>query len=326
MLSQVSAQLEVDGYPLVCVGVTCFNGEATIERALRSAMGQDWPNLEILVVDDGSTDGSRGIIESLAAEDPRIRLFSQGRNQGCSVACNRILAEARGAFVAFFDSDDMSLPDRLTRQFERLTTYEKETNESLVLCYAAFTSINRDGRRMYRSPLGADQTPAPMGAAVVEHILIGRPVAGGGGEAANCSLMARASVFETVDGYDETLRRLVDTDLTLRIALAGGHIAGLSVPLVEKYSTGNPAKRSITQQAEDMFIEKHRAQLEALSWYGFTIEWCRFKRDVLDLNWRGMVAKCIFLFVRYPAKTVRRVVWALPNLHRYRNRFRRRPH
>lgn len=325
-MSQVSAQHEIVGQPLISVGVACFNGEATIERALRSAMGQDWPNLEIVVVNDGSTDGTLAVIEKLAAEDSRIRLVNQERNQGYAASCNRILAEARGAFVAFFDADDVSLPNRLSRQFERLTTYEKETNESLVLCHTSFTSIRRDGQRRYRSALGADQTPAPMGAAVAEHILIGRPVAGGGGEAANCSLMARNSVFEHMCGFDKALRREEDTDFTLRLALAGGHFAGLSAPLVEKYSSGDPTKRTSSRRAEDVFVEKHRALLEALSWYGFTIEWLHFKRDILDLKWRGMVTKGIFLLVRYPVKTARRVVWALPNLHRYRGRFRRRPH
>lgn len=313
--------------PLVTAGLRCFNAEGTIERALDSAMGQDWPNLEILVVDDGSSDASPAIVERLARADPRIRLVRHDTNRGAAVACNTILAEAKGEFVCFFDDDDVSRADRVLRQVRRITEYEAATGVRLVLCHAAFVGIAPDGSRSYRSALGGDRTPAPQGRAVAELILIGRPVEGRG-ETANCSLMARASAFRAVGGFDDALDRLHDTDFALRVAEAGGHFAGLSAPLVEKYQSGPveraglAAKRVRGRRANEQFIEKHRETLEALSWYRFTVDWLPLKTDLLGRRWGRALVRGLCLFARYPVKTVKRILWSAPNLHRYRHRFR----
>ncbi|MCH8285216.1 glycosyltransferase family 2 protein, partial [candidate division KSB1 bacterium] len=60
--------------PLITVGITCFNAEDTIERAVRSALNQRWPNLEVVVVDDRSTDGSFDVVEKLARDDTNLKI------------------------------------------------------------------------------------------------------------------------------------------------------------------------------------------------------------------------------------------------------------
>ncbi|MGR3375705.1 glycosyltransferase [Salipiger abyssi] len=106
--------------PLVSVIVPVFNGAAGLGHALRGLRGQSWRNLEILVVDDGSTDDSRAIAEAQAAEDGRIRVIALGRNEGAYPARNAGMEAARGAFVTVHDADDWSHPQKIEMQMRPL--------------------------------------------------------------------------------------------------------------------------------------------------------------------------------------------------------------
>lgn len=110
--------------PLVSVIVPVFNAGGTLGTALAGLATQDWPRLEVLVVDDGSTDDSARIARRFAARDPRFRLLSPedgpGGNQGAYAARNRGFAEAAGQFVTVQDADDWSHPARIRLQAEAL--------------------------------------------------------------------------------------------------------------------------------------------------------------------------------------------------------------
>lgn len=98
--------------PTISVVVPCFNGVAHVGAALRSVLDQGWPALEVIVVDDGSTDGSAAWIRR---EFPGVTVIEQF-NQGVAAARNRGIAAARGEWVAFLDADDVWLPGKLTAQ------------------------------------------------------------------------------------------------------------------------------------------------------------------------------------------------------------------
>ena len=98
--------------PSFTVGIPLYNRRHCIERAVASTLEQDHPPLEVIVVDDGSTDGSGDLVDALARRDPRVRCIRQP-NAGSGVARNRVLAEARGEWIAFLDSDDRWLPNKL---------------------------------------------------------------------------------------------------------------------------------------------------------------------------------------------------------------------
>src|SRR6266487_4648219 len=91
--------------PLVSVLIPCFNAEKWVGQAISSALAQTWSNKEVLVVDDGSTDGSLEIIRSFGAS---IR-FESGRNRGANVARNRLLELAKGEWLQYLDADDYLL-------------------------------------------------------------------------------------------------------------------------------------------------------------------------------------------------------------------------
>jgi hypothetical protein len=99
--------------PLVSIVVSAFDAAARLPAALDSVLAQSWRNIEVLVVDDGSADGTAGAIAAAAARDARVRPLSTGRNAGTYAARNLALAAARGAFVTFHDSDDWMHPRRI---------------------------------------------------------------------------------------------------------------------------------------------------------------------------------------------------------------------
>src|SRR5262249_22760162 len=102
--------------PLVTIGITAFNAEDTVARALSSALAQTWQPFEIVVVDDASTDKTRSVIEAIAARYDIIRVVSNMANSGVASARNQIINRAKGEFLVFFDDDDVSRPNRVERQ------------------------------------------------------------------------------------------------------------------------------------------------------------------------------------------------------------------
>ncbi len=106
----------------VTVIIPCFNAAGTISTALSGLLTQTWQNLEILVVDDCSTDDSAAVIEGWAKQDKRIRLLRHTVNQGAYAARNTALRQAKGHFITVHDSDDWSHPDKLKCQVKALLT------------------------------------------------------------------------------------------------------------------------------------------------------------------------------------------------------------
>ena len=100
--------------PLVSVYLPTRNRAEQLPRAIRSVLRQDCPNLELLVVDDASTDLTSEVLARFAARDSRVRIFRQPVPSGAPAARNRAIREARGEFLAGIDDDDLMLPTRLS--------------------------------------------------------------------------------------------------------------------------------------------------------------------------------------------------------------------
>jgi glycosyltransferase involved in cell wall biosynthesis len=102
--------------PLVSVAMAAYNAARFVEQALASLSAQTLDDLEVLVADDGSTDGTAARVEEAARRDPRIRLLRLGRNRGQAVALNAAVDQARGRYLALLDADDEATPTRLADQ------------------------------------------------------------------------------------------------------------------------------------------------------------------------------------------------------------------
>jgi glycosyltransferase involved in cell wall biosynthesis len=256
--------------PLVTIGITCFNAADTIERAIESAAQQDWPRFEILVVDDGSADDSVAIVRSLAHGEPKMRFLTHETNVGYAGALNTIFGSARGEFVAVFDDDDVSRPDRLSKQWRRLTRYERSSGAEKVLCYTN-RDVVKDGLVEATDCVIAIGRKAnePHGAEVADFLLwhFERP-GFAWGQFGSCTLFVRTRTILDIGGFDESFRRSAEWDLTVRAALAGAHFVAVDEPLVTQHitPTADKAGRLPLEYALKL-REKHRALLESRRLY-----------------------------------------------------------
>lgn len=100
--------------PRVSVILNCYNHERWVAEAIESVLAQSFRDFELILIDNGATDGSRAVLEHY--DDPRIRRFFHDRNESLSKRLNQGVAEAKGEFVAVLYSDDMMLPEKLERQ------------------------------------------------------------------------------------------------------------------------------------------------------------------------------------------------------------------
>ena len=181
--------------PRVSVVMTVYNGERYLAEAIASVLGQTYADFELIIVDDGSTDGSRGIIEAYARRDPRIRLLPLADNQGMASARNRGIERARGQFIAFSDCDDICLPDRLRRQVKHL-----ESNPDIGVLGCTMWAVDHKLR-----PLA--ENTAPLEHALIAWGLHFNPILPGG------SSMIRSELLVDNGGYEEG--RLYADDLEL---------------------------------------------------------------------------------------------------------------
>lgn len=106
--------------PRVSVIMTAYNAEATVEQALWSILGQTHANIEVILVDDASTDATNAVLTRIAASDPRVRLFRNTRNSGTYVSKNFALGIMSGGFFMFHDADDWAHPRRIERHLSRM--------------------------------------------------------------------------------------------------------------------------------------------------------------------------------------------------------------
>ncbi|MBE9639612.1 glycosyltransferase family 2 protein [Salipiger mangrovisoli] len=118
--------------PLVSVVMPCYNSEKHLAEAINSILSQSYKNIEFIILNDGSKDSTAEIIRSFAAEDPRIRFHDLEKNGGLINASNTLLQLAKGEYIARMDSDDISQPDRISRQVEYM-----QANPHKVACGTA---------------------------------------------------------------------------------------------------------------------------------------------------------------------------------------------
>lgn len=210
--------------PLVSVLIPCHNNEAFVGEAIESALGQTYPNIEVIVVDDGSTDKSLQVIKNYRDQ---IK-WHTGPNRGACAARNTAFSLSQGEFVQFLDADDILLPKKIEKQMPALLSGVAD----VVVCKG---TLFGDGRpeRPIKKP-----TPDPAGIDPVEYVLkypIGteRP-------------LYRRSFVEKVQGYREGLPRAQDWDFNVRVAAAGARFSLVDEILVRHRHHDSPTR--ITRQ------------------------------------------------------------------------------
>jgi glycosyltransferase involved in cell wall biosynthesis len=185
----------------------CYNAAPFLEQAIRSVLDQAGPPLELIVVDDGSTDNSVAVAEGLG---PAVRVLHQ-KNQGPAAARNRGVRAARGEFIAFLDADDVWLPGSLSR---RLQCFGDDPQIGLVYGDFKLWHPARKGPQAWQSvpwPREGPIAKARESGWLYPELLLDSFVC-------TITVMIRRNVFDAVGGFDESLRTGEDYDLWLRVA------------------------------------------------------------------------------------------------------------
>jgi glycosyltransferase involved in cell wall biosynthesis len=190
--------------PLVSVVMPAYNVAWCIGRAVDSVLAQDFRSRELIVVNDGSTDGTRALLEGYGAA---ITVINQ-ENRGMSAARNAGIRRARGTYVAFLDADDWWLAGKLSRQVELM-----HGRPEIGFSSTTVRVEDDDGRllNLWRCPDGSTEILATLFAQ-------NAAIAGG------CSaVMARRDLLDRVGLFDESLRGFEDPDLWMRLAAVSGY-------------------------------------------------------------------------------------------------------
>ncbi len=196
--------------PLVSVVIPAYNAERTIRVTLDSVLGQTVDDVEVIVVDDGSSDGTAGLVR--AVPDERVRVLTQ-RNAGHAAARNTGIGDARGQFVAVVDADDLWVPQKLERQLEY---FRRQPGVGAVHASAVhvddslrplFIGYCREGENRLLDVLCFRGLPGVM-----------------------CTLMVKRELLNELGGFDPSLIILQDWELAIRLARRG-QLHSLSQPL-----------------------------------------------------------------------------------------------
>ncbi|MBD1995857.1 glycosyltransferase family 2 protein [Leptolyngbya sp. FACHB-541] len=192
--------------PLVSVIIPAYNAEAFIQRTLTSVLSQTYKNLEVLVIDDGSTDRTVEIVQAMAEGDRRIHLLQQP-NSGVAAARNLGIKHAKGEFIAPLDADDIWYPQNIEKQVQCFLT----SDETVGLVYS--WSVDIDEKDVPTGEFRAANIGGYIYKALICHNFLGN---------ASASLIRR-TCLEKVGYYNQELRKqgaegCEDWDLYLRIA------------------------------------------------------------------------------------------------------------
>lgn len=212
--------------PLVSTIVPAFNAERYLDLAIDSILSQTYSNIEVLIVDNASTDKTADIINAYGA---RVRYLRE-ETKGPAAARNRGLAEAQGEYIAFLDSDDLWLPDKTERQVEYLTEHPE-----YGVCYSHYEYIDENGE-LYHNTWAKHSTQTGV---VFEDLLRHELQLGIG------TMMIRRSSLHEAGNFNEKLITAEDTDLFIRLAKYNqfGYIPGP----VARYRSH---KESLTKQQD----------------------------------------------------------------------------
>lgn len=223
--------------PLVSVYIPTYNRLGLLGRAIESALNQTYKNIEVLVVDDGSSDGTQEFLAELERKERRVRVVEKKGQRGPCSSRNLAIREASGEFVAGLDDDDYFHPDRISLLMSR---YDKKM---------AFITSNH-----YVISERGNKRSSLLSRRLTKRLLSLRNASG--------QILAERKKILAVGGYDESLRASQDIDLWLRLVLRFGPAYRVSRCLYfvdvqhggERISVSD-SRRIGTKQ----FLEKHES-------------------------------------------------------------------
>jgi glycosyltransferase involved in cell wall biosynthesis len=245
--------------PKVSVVIPTYNRATKVLLGIESVLAQTFSDLEVIVVDDGSSDGTGEILAETYGD--RIRYFAQP-NQGASVARNKGVAEARGEWIAFLDSDDLWERDKLEWQFKALERFGPQCGG----CYTDTRFYNHpETRTMFQLAEESYRHEGEMGVSTDALRLLVRP-GGAGMVVCLSSFLGRADVVRRTGGFDLKLLYSQDSEFLFRLAMHTG-FCYVNRPLV-KFDRSPAELRHVGVSADwnkvEFFLQDSQLRLEGL--------------------------------------------------------------
>ena len=226
--------------PLISVYMPTFNRATMASRAIDSVLAQDYPNIELLVVDDASTDDTWHRLTNQYINDERIRFFRQNSGQGACAARNRAIGEARGDFVTGIDDDDEFLPNRLT------SLYQVYDDKYSCVCSGYIWDYGNVQKQLY-----ASRQVVALPELLDLHTL------------SNQALVKRERML-ALGGFDTSLAAFQDYDMWVRVVQAYGPALRIAEPTY-KVNVGHELGRITNSpkrlDAHKQFVAKHRVHM-----------------------------------------------------------------
>jgi glycosyltransferase involved in cell wall biosynthesis len=266
--------------PKVSVIVPCYNRGDRVVACVESALRQTFEDIEVVVVDDHSSDDTRERVGSIP--DPRVRYLRHDVNRGGNAARNTGIAAARGELIAFLDSDDRWAPDKLERQVRLL----QERGGRYGLCYTWVILRDPSGEELGRTGRAIDGLAVP-------ELLVENSIG------TFSSVVARRDLLVQVGGLDEKMRSCQDWDLYVRLNAITGvccvreHLVDYEQNRTDRHRiSANPASIVLGRRR---MLQKLQSRLEGLpsearvaSLLGFSNDFAAAGAvgDVLRTGWR----------------------------------------
>jgi len=245
--------------PKVSVIIPTYERAAKVQDTIKSVLAQTFSDLEVIVVDDGSMDGTGRILEEVFGD--RIRFYSQA-NQGASIARNLGIEQARGEWIGFLDSDDLWEREKLEWQLKALQRFSPQCGA----CYTDTHLFNHpETRSLFQMAVESYRHEETMGVNTDALRLLVRP--GGAGMVVHVSsLLARADLVRKTGGFNPKLLYSQDSEFMFRLATLTG-FCYVSRPLV-KFDRSPVETRHVGVSSDwdktDFFLQDSQLRLEGL--------------------------------------------------------------
>ena len=185
--------------PLISIGVSTYNRKDYLKLSLDSLLAQTYPNCEIIVVDDGSVDGTGEMVQACY---PQVRYVYQ-TNAGDAAAKNHAARLAQGEYIVFNDSDDLFLPDAVERLYNAVKDKEKT-----AISYGTYTTIDPDGKELPTKRKAAVYPSGRITGNLLKHIVV-----------CNCGTLIPLEIFKKANMFNTELRVSYDYALFLELSL-----------------------------------------------------------------------------------------------------------
>jgi len=254
--------------PLVSVIIPTFNRENLIVRSVQSVLKQTYKNIELIIVDDGSTDNTKTVLDGI--NDLRLKLIQTDGRKGANYARNLGVSNSQGDLIAFQDSDDVWQVDKLQIQVEKLINLEMDA------VFSSFIRVSDNGVGLLPFKNNIKDMTSRDGMVVLEDCLRANVIS-------TQVLLIKKSVFNQLNGFDNSLKRLQDWDFAIRL------LEKYKVYFVNKtLATVYEQKDSITliigaAEAREILMKKHLKIYESLPSIFMKVKYDLFKVRLRNL-------------------------------------------